>query len=311
MTFAEKSHNPPLSRRALFVGGAGAVVAAGAGAVLWSSGDSKTAPGETGASKSATARQQSYPESEEGRFASAARGGVDTKWSIQRPAGVHSVLHPVILLHRQGDDHTSPFRDFQLSEALSTAVAGGVTPFALCSVDAQLPNGADSFYHARSAQGKTVDSGKMILDEFIPLLATKGLDISKVAFWGWVMGGYGALRLGALYEQAHPGSVVGIVAVAPALGIRNPPLSGSFDGSDDYQKNAVSNYLDTLRKIPLRIDSGRSGSYVDGARALINQLAPTQVQGGIASSGNSEEQAFLKSLVPDELAFLGKSFSGR
>ncbi|EFV15116.1 hypothetical protein [Segniliparus rugosus] len=310
MTSVEQAHVPSLSRRALLVGGAGAVVAAGAGAALFSSDGPRPASGGSGASGTSVAPQQHYPESEEGHFSSAARGGVDTRWSIQRPAGVHSVLHPVILLHRQGDNHASPFRDLQLSEALSSAVAAGVTPFALCSVDAQASNNSDSFYHPRSVQGKTVDSGKMVLEEFLPLLATKGLDISKVAFWGWVMGGYGALRLGALYEQAHPGSVAGIVAVSPALGVRNPPLSGSFDGSDDYQKNAVSNYADTLRKIPLRIDSGSSGSYVDGARLLISQLAPAQVQGGI-QSGSAEDDSFLKALVPDELAFLGKCFNGR
>ena len=308
MTSVEHPHAPPLSRRALLVGGAGAAVAAGVGAALWSSGGPKSAQAGSGAPQAPSAPSQNYPEFEEGHFTSAARGGVDTKWSIQRPAGVHSVLHPVILLHRQGGDHTSPSKDLQLPEALSNAVANGVTPFALCSVDAQASNSADSFYHPRSAQGKTVDSGKMILEEFIPLLATKGLDVSKVAFWGWIMGGYGALRLGALYEQAHAGSVAGIVSVSPALGVHNPPLSGSFDGSDDYQKNAVSNYLDTLRKIPLRIDSGRSGSYVDGARALISQLAPAQVPDTF-KPGNSEDEAFLKSLVPDELAFLGKCFS--
>ncbi|MGL6234599.1 MAG: esterase [Segniliparus sp.] len=311
MTFAEHTHVAPLSRRALLVGGAGAAVAAGLGAALWSPEDSTSASAGAGPSQASSAPPQNYPEFEEGRFSSAARGGADTKWSIQRPAGVHSVLHPVVLLHRLGGDHTSPFRDLQLAEALTTAVSGGVTPFALCSVDAQASDGSDSFYHPRSVQGKTVDSGKMILEELLPLLATKGLDISKVAFWGWGMGGYGALRLGALYEQAHAGAVAGIVATSPALGVRNPPSpQGSFDGPGDYQKNAISNYLDTLRKVPLRIDSGRSGSYVDGARALISELAPAQVQGGV-KDGASEDDTFLKSLVPDELAFLGKGFSAR
>lgn len=290
------------------VGGAGAA-AAGVGAVLWSSGGGKS--DQAGGPQGPSAPSQNYQEFEDGHFVSAARGGVDTKWSIQRPAGVRSVLHPVILLHRQGDDHASPSKDLQLPEALTAAVAEGVTPFALCSVDAQGPNDTDSFYHPRSAQGKTVDSGKMILEEFIPLLATKGVDVSKVAFWGWVMGGYGALRLGALYEQAHPGAVAGIVSVSPALGVRNPPLPGSFDGADDYQKNSVSNYIDTLRKIPLRIDSGRNGSYVDGARALVNQLAPPAEVSDTFKPGNSEDESFLKSLVPDELAFLGKCFSAR
>ena len=43
----------------------------------------------------------------------------------------------------------------------------------------------------------------MVLTELLPMLATKGLDTSKVGFIGWSMGGYGALLLGRGW--ARPG----------------------------------------------------------------------------------------------------------
>ena len=38
----------------------------------------------------------------------------------------------------------------------------------------------------------------MVLDEFLPLLADQGLATARVGLMGWSMGGYAALRLGAV-----------------------------------------------------------------------------------------------------------------
>jgi pimeloyl-ACP methyl ester carboxylesterase len=244
---------------------------------------------------------------------------VETNWVIQRPEGVTTVLHPVIVLPDKGDaalpndqlKASSPFQRYGLPDALTNAVPNLAAPFALCAVDAMvLPNGPDSYYHPRSAGGKTVDSGKMILEEFIPRLADLGLDISKVAFWGWFMGGYGALRLGAIYNQQNPGRVAGIVAVNPALGVNSSPDPAGFDGSDDYRQNSVWNQstLDELNKIPLRVDYGTSNTFSAGDRQLLSRLT-AKTDGGSASGGDSDQ--FLKTLVPDELQFLGKCFGSK
>ena len=36
----------------------------------------------------------------------------------------------------------------------------------------------------------------MVLNQLLPMLPPEGLDISRVSFIGWSMGGYGALLLG-------------------------------------------------------------------------------------------------------------------
>ena len=78
----------------------------------------------------------------------------------------------------------------------------------------------------------------MVLNELIPMLATKGLDISRVGFIGWSMGGYGALLLGA---RLGPQRTAGICAVSPAL---YQSFTGSTRGSstaptNDWTRNTV------------------------------------------------------------------------
>ncbi|MBN7459800.1 alpha/beta hydrolase, partial [Mycobacteroides abscessus subsp. abscessus] len=118
-----------------------------------------------------------------GSFVSAARGGVRTEWRIARPPGVTGPIRPIIALHGKGQT-AAGVMEGGVENMLAQAVAAGAKPFALASVD-----GGGGYWHKR-ASGE--DSGAMVLNEFIPLLAEQGLDTSRVAFLGWSMGGYGA-----------------------------------------------------------------------------------------------------------------------
>ena len=95
-------------------------------------------------------------------------------------------------------------------------------------------DGGGSYWHKR-ASGE--DSGAMVLDELIPMLAAQGLDTSRVGFLGWSMGGYGALLLGA---RLGPARTAAICAVSPALWTSSGAAApGAFDGADDYAANSV------------------------------------------------------------------------
>jgi S-formylglutathione hydrolase FrmB len=76
---------------------------------------------------------------------------------------------------------------------------------ALAAVD----GGDHSYWHERS-DGQ--DAGAMVLEDFLPFLRDQGLD--PQGLWGWSMGGFGALALGA---TAQGRQLSGIVAVSPAL----------------------------------------------------------------------------------------------
>ena len=111
-----------------------------------------------------------------GSFVSAARGGIDTNWAIARPPGQTQPLRPVIALHGKGADAAQVMAG-GVEQGLAQAVDAGLPPFAVVAVD-----GGGGYWHNRASGD---DSGAMVLDELIPMLATQGLDTSRVGFLGW------------------------------------------------------------------------------------------------------------------------------
>ncbi len=110
-------------------------------------------------------------------------------------------LPTVVLLHGA---HSSAAGKID-SMGLDRFLAASGRRLALAAVD----GGDHSYWHERS-DGQ--DAGAMVLADFLPFLGDRGLD--PQAFWGWSMGGFGALALGAT-ERGREMS--GIVAVSPAL----------------------------------------------------------------------------------------------
>ncbi len=107
-------------------------------------------------------RAQPAPTMVTGSFVSAARGGVSTNWAIARPPGQTKPLRPVIALHGKGSDAATVMAG-GVEQGLAQAVNAGLPPFAVVAVD-----GGGGYWHKR-ASGE--DSGAMVLDELIPMLA--------------------------------------------------------------------------------------------------------------------------------------------
>ncbi|KDE99234.1 hypothetical protein Y900_009815 [Mycolicibacterium aromaticivorans JS19b1 = JCM 16368] len=224
-----------------------------------------------------------------GSFVSAARGGVDTNWAIARPPGQTAPLRPVIALHGKGQDAAGVMAG-GVEQGLAQAVAAGLPPFAVVAVD-----GGGSYWHQR-ASGE--DSGKMVLDELIPMLGSQGLDTSRVAFLGWSMGGYGALLLGA---RLGPARTAAITAVSPALWLSSGAAApGAFDGPNDFAANTVFG-LPALASIPIRIDCGNSDPFYSATKQFIAQL-PTPPAGGFSPGGH--DGGYWSSQLPGEIAWM-------
>lgn len=224
-----------------------------------------------------------------GSFVSAARGGANTNWAIARPPGQSAPLRPIIALHGKDSDAATVMAG-GVEQGLAEAVAAGLPPFAVVAVD-----GGGSYWHQR-ASGE--NSGAMVLDELVPLLAEQGLDTSRVAFLGWSMGGYGALLLGA---QLGPARTAAICAVSPALWLSSGAAApGAFDGADDYAANSVWG-LPALGSIPIRIDCGNSDPFYTATQEFIAQL-PTPPAGGFSPGGH--DGSYWSSQLPAELAWI-------
>jgi pimeloyl-ACP methyl ester carboxylesterase len=224
-----------------------------------------------------------------GSFVSAARGGITTNWAIARPPGQTGALRPVIALHGLGGDAASVMAG-GVEQGLAEAVNIGLPPFAVVSVD-----GGGSYWHNRTSGD---DTGAMVLDELIPMLAGQGLDISRVAFLGWSMGGYGALLLGA---RLGPARTAAITAVSPALWTSSGATApGAFDGSADFAANTVFG-LPALASIPIRIDCGNSDPFYSATKQFIAQL-PNPPAGGFSPGGH--DGGFWSEQLPAELIWM-------
>jgi pimeloyl-ACP methyl ester carboxylesterase len=224
-----------------------------------------------------------------GSFTSAARGGITTNWAIARPPGQTGQLRPVIALHGLGGSASSVMAG-GVEQGLAQLVDMGLPPFAVVSVD-----GAGSYWHKRASGD---DTGAMVLDELIPMLPSQGLDISRVGFLGWSMGGYGALLLGA---RLGPARTAAITAVSPALWTSSGATApGAFDGSDDFAANTVYG-LPALASIPIRIDCGNSDPFYSATKQFIAQL-PTPPSGGFSPGGH--DGTFWSQQLPAELVWM-------
>src|SRR5690349_9723111 len=208
-----------LSRRALLLGGAAAVVAGAVGveytgptALLHKFG--LTSSPDHRVPKSGAAVRRSH-------FESRAMGG-NVRYAVAAPAGARGV---VICLHGRGNDYSFAFDAIHLHDVVASAHA----PLAVVGVD----GGPDSYWHKRRGG---VDPQSMLQDELLPLLDRALGAGLKRALLGWSMGGYGAL----LTAEHHPDEYRSVVASSPALWLTpGATAPGAFDDAADYARHDV------------------------------------------------------------------------
>jgi enterochelin esterase-like enzyme len=279
-----------LTRRELLRLGAG--VAAGAAAALAANTvlDPKNSTAEP--PKPAASAVPTYIT---GSFVSAARGGKLTNWVIARPPGASQPIRPIIALHPRDGSATTVMDEMDVQDALAQATKVGWPPFAVVAVD-----GGNSYWHRRTS-GE--DAGAMVLTELLPILTAQGLDVSRVAFLGWSMGGYGALKLGA---WLGPSRTAAICAVSPALW--NTYLftdSGAFDSYDDWTRNNVFG-VPVLSAIPVRVDCGTSDRFCPAAQQFVSQLN-RRPAGGFWPGGHDKE--FWRRMLPSQLTWIASQLT--
>nr|WP_238353181.1 alpha/beta hydrolase-fold protein [Kribbella solani] len=207
-------------------------------------------------------------------------------------------LPVVIVLHGRGGDHTSAVNDLGIDKYLTAAVQGGTRPFAIATVD----GGKDSYWHHRTDGN---DTGYMLNQEFLPLLAKRGLRIDRYGVFGWSMGGYGALLWVALQSwqrRVRPEvQAVAVGALSPALwrtyGEAQP---GAFDDAGDFERSQVFGRPNGFRDVAVRIDCGRDDPFADAALELRDEL---RAAGG--QQAGRHTPGYWRRMLPDHLRFLG------
>ena len=282
-----------VSRRTVLIGGIGVVAAGAAGMAGVEAG---LIPGRStlhsllGLNGTAGDVPEATPgPAVSGSFVSAARDGVDVGWTISYPPGASAgdALPVVVALHGYSGDHTTAFA----SLGFDRFQAAAKSPFAIASVD-----GGDGYWHPRRSGG---DSGAMVTDEFLPLLAEHGLQTDRVGFTGWSMGGYGALLLGS---QLGPDRVWGIVAQSPAMWVdaAHSP-DGAFDDAADYAAHDLAGRQAELDGIPVRIDCGTGDGFYSVVRDYVGGFTIPPA-GGFEPGGH--DVGYWRRVAPAEFEFL-------
>jgi enterochelin esterase-like enzyme len=239
-----------------------------------------------------------------GSFVSERRGGVETGFSIVTPLGAPVGLPVVVALHGRGSDHRSLVGPrFRMERFLEDHVERGGRPFVVGTVD-----GGQSYWHERPS-GE--DAGAMVVEEFLPMLAEKGLrcgPADRIGLLGWSMGGYGALRLGGLLG---PERVAAVCAVSPAMWSDPGDASRSgFADPAEYETFTVQGRQEELDGIPVRIDCGTGDQFY---RAVEDYVAGFPASAGVVSTfeAGAHHPDYWRRMMPAELDFLGSQLTAR
>jgi enterochelin esterase-like enzyme len=228
----------------------------------------------------------------EGTLRSPHRTGV-TGWAIGYPPGAETGLPVVVALHQMGSSHRSAFRSkMRVDRFLADYVTRGGTPFAVATID-----GGTTYWHPRE-DGE--DTSAMVIEDFLPVLAERGLRTDRVGLMGWSMGGYGVLRLGGILG---PRRVSSITAAGPALWTDATDASPSgFESAAAYEKHTVFGRQSNLNDIPVRVDCGEGDPFYRSVIAYtegFEKPITTNFEPGGHNTG------FWRRVLPAELAFHG------
>jgi enterochelin esterase-like enzyme len=158
-------------------------------------------------------------------------------------------------------------------------------------------DGGTSYYHPRP-DGE--DAGAMVLDEFLPLLQQQGLEVSRLGFQGWSMGGYGALRLSGLLGPPR----VAAVAVMSAALWTDPAGASAYGFADaaEYERYSVMGHQADLDGVPVRLDCGTDDPFYSADRAYVagfDHPIPHTFQPG------AHDEAYWTRMLPAQLRFVG------
>jgi len=291
---------PHVTRRTLLLGAGSTVAAAAAAGFLVENG---VLPGRARVERvlGLTGAAGTVPDTRtgpslSGHFASAARPGARTGWTISWPpgSGPGDALPVVVSLHGHGGDHRSSFgRGLHLDRFQARARRDGGPAVAIASVD-----GGDDYWHAR-ADGR--DPQRMLVEEFLPLLAGHGLDVRRLGLLGWSMGAYGALLVGS---ALGPRRVRAVAAMSVALWPTPArAASGAFDGAADFARNDLTRRTSAIGALPVRIVCGTGDAFCPGNEQLVAAVTPRPAS---AFTLGAHDWDYWRRVAPEQLAFLAE-----
>jgi predicted esterase len=231
-------------------------------------------------------------------FASRLRLGAQTGWSVIYPGAHPEPLPVMVALHGLGGSHRSFVDELGIDRFLAAAVHTGVPPFAIATVD-----GGTTYWHPRP-DGE--DAGGMVVREFLPLLEQQGLRTDRLAFHGYSMGGYGALRLAPL---VGPRTVRAVAVLSPAIWQPGSGYSSSgFSSDEEYDRYTVFGRQRDLDRMPVRLDCGKEDPFCPSDEAYVAGFRRPVTS---TFTDGAHDPAYWTRMMPGQLRFAGHALHRR
>ena len=185
------------------------------------------------------------------------------------PAGVGAGAGlPVCLVLHGASATTADFSRFGLARFLTAAVRAGVPPFVLA--------GADGGGTGWVGDGRSDDPQRMLRDELPRWCHDRGWDSTRLAAYGWSLGGRGAV----LFAEQNPGLLRAVSALSPAVRHDDVVIAGA-SGLDGHRTALWCGTSDALlpavRSLAAAIPGGPAvAAYASGAhtRSYWNTVTP-------------------------------------
>lgn len=188
---------------------------------------------------------------------------------------------PVCLVLHGASATTADFRRFGLARFLTAAVEAGVPPFVLA--------GADGGRTSWRGEGPGDDPQAMLRDELPAWCAERGFDSSRIALYGWSMGGYGALAHAQSRRVAGDGSALrAVAALSPAVS----------------RGDQVFAEVDRLSGVPVGLWCGLDDGFLAEVQALAAAMHPPPVTASWQPGGHT--RAYWNRVTPAAFALVGE-----
>jgi fermentation-respiration switch protein FrsA (DUF1100 family) len=215
-------------------------------------------------------------------------------------SGAGPQLPLVLALYGREGDYLRPLSvsALALPRYLAQGVAAGMTPFAIATVEA----GPTSYWHKRASG---VDPQAMIVEEYLPLLAQRGLGTGRIGLHGDSMGGYGSLLLAQRLGRSR---VAAVAVDGPALFRRYADASPvAFDSSEDFAAHDVFAGIPRMAGIPVRVVCGTLDPFYSAAKHFAAALVDPPAQ--TSWSAACHHVGYWRSETAAQLAFLAGHLS--
>jgi pimeloyl-ACP methyl ester carboxylesterase len=210
---------------------------------------------------------------------STARGRQVGLWTAV-PAGFGSGKGlPVCLILHGGSATTANYTSFGFANFLTSAVRHGAPPFVLA--------GADGGLSRWEGDGAGDDPQRMLREEIPAWCTARGFDASRLAAYGWSMGGYGSLRL----AERNPDLLRMVAVLSPAVAPGDPA------------------FVDASKLAPSRtgVWCGRSDPFFPAVQEFVRLIEPHPA---VASwSKGAHQRGYWNRVTPAAFALVGQGLA--